>query len=176
MKSILIYLTSSLTLITFFSCGNSNEPNKLVEVQIGNPYNTELSLDEYQRSYLGLYKPNSNTFNATLVNAEDSNERIQVSGAYIESENMYENQADIEKKQDEKSKVRIRGASVLDDVAINMKIMMPDDNTLVGKNFNLIIEDSVIILFSDYPKSYQLYEKQASFKALIPIKLIAIKN
>jgi hypothetical protein len=104
---------------------------------------------------------------------EDSNIRIPIAAFYRESENIYRNQEDINKKEEDRFPFRVKGSSVLDQLALELKFDIPNDVSLINKNFTLHFEDSVSRLYSDYPRSSSpVYEKQAHFSADLPIHFI----
>ena len=177
MKSINTQFIIVTIILTQFSCNDEPKPNKLSEIEIGKPYNIQLALNGYE-SFLGLYEPYNEQFDATLVDMEDSTYSIPLKGTYIEGDNIYRTQEELDKKQEERFPIRIKGSSVLDEMSIDLKIPMPFNQNLIGKSFNLRFKDSVIRFFSDNPRSSRpdLYEKIAVYSADLPVKFIEKKD
>lgn len=173
MKSVIIQFFTAAFVLIQFSCSNNHKPNKLTEIKIGEPYNVQLTLNGYE-SYLGMYQPSNEEFDATLINSEDSNFRIPVKGIYTEGDNIYRNQEEFDKKQEEKFPIRLKGSSVLDEMVVDFKVMMPNDKNLIGKSFKLYIKDSLWRLYSDYPRASrpELYEKIAVYDFETPVKFV----
>ena len=172
MKSINIQFFKAVVALTLFSCSNNQNTNKLTEIKIGEPYNVQLTLND--ESYLGLYQPNDDGFDATLISIEDSNFRIPVKGSYLEGDHSYRNQEEFEKKQEEKFPIRLKGSSVLDQMVLDFKVIMPNDKNLIGKTFKLYIKDSLWRLYSDYPRASrpELKEKIVVYDFETPIKFV----
>lgn len=177
MKSNIISLIISAVILIQFSCNDEPKLNQLTEVEIGKPYNIQLTLNGYV-SYFGLYEPYNDEFDATLVDVDDSTNMIPVKGAYLEGEKIYRTQEELDKKIKDRFPVRIKGSSVLDEMTIDITIPMPDNQNLIGKSFNLRFKDSVIRFFSDNPRSSrpELYEKIANYSADLPVKFINKKE
>jgi hypothetical protein len=177
MKSIITKIIIVTIILTQFSCNDEPKPNQLTEIEIGKPYNVKLALNDYE-SFLGLYEPYNEEFDATLISMDDNNISIPVKGTYIDGDNIYRTQEELDKKQDERFPIRIKGSSVLDEMAIDLKILIPNDQNLIGKSFNLQFKDSVIRFYSDNPRSSRpkLYEKIAVYSADLPVKIIEKKD
>jgi len=158
-----------------FSCKSSEKNNKLNEAQIGKPYYVSLTLTG-KESFLGFYKPINNQYRASLISIEDSNYRVPVSIYYVEGDDnmMYQNEEEMNKKQGDQFNVRIKGTTFLKEIVAEIKVMIPDNNELIGKSFNLHIEDSFIRVASDNPRSSRpdYYEVEDKYDADLPLKFI----
>jgi hypothetical protein len=164
--------------ICIFSCNSSEKSNKISEAQIGKPYYVSLTITG-KESYLGFYKPINKQYNATLINLEDSNYKIPVMVYYEEGDDnmMYQNEEEMSKKQGDQFNVRIKGTTFLNEIVAELKVMMPNEKELVGKSFNLHLEDTFIKVSSDNPRSSRpdYYEVEDSYNADLPIKFIEKK-
>jgi len=176
--SILKKILAGIFCICIFSCNSSEKSNKLNEAQIGKPYYVSLTLTG-KESFLGFYKPINNQYRASLISLEDSNYRIPVTVYYVEGDDnmMYQNEEEMSKKQGDKFNVRIKGTTFLNEIVAEIQVMIPDENELVGKSFNLHLEDSFIRVSSDNPRSSRpdYYEVEDRYDADLPLKFIEKK-